>query len=323
MDEFFGKSICEDSRYPEDWIASDTEAFNPDAPIVGEGLSRCQDGRHFRDILRADPVGVLGERCANEDQGKLSILVKLLDAAERLVIQCHPTVPFAKEHFNSSFGKTECWYMLKTEEDACVYLGFREGITREKWVSLFEKQDIEGMLSCLHCFPVQDGELWFVEGGVPHAIGGGCLMIELQEPSDLMVIPERKTPSGILLNERKLHGGLGFDRMFDCFVYEGLSAEETRARYCRDVSPIANRSVSVVDEAMTDKFSLKLVRADGEYSIDLGDHYAIGIVTEGGCTLKAADEAVMLTKGENFFISANSGELSFLGDCTAVLCISH
>ena len=58
----------------------------------------------------------------------MSILVKLLDSAERLVIQCHPTIPFAKKHFNSSFGKAECWYMLDTEEDAYIYLGFNISI---------------------------------------------------------------------------------------------------------------------------------------------------------------------------------------------------
>ena len=323
MDEFFGKSICADSRYPEEWIASDTEAFNPDAPKAGEGLSLCQNGKLFRDILQESPKELLGERCSKLDNGKLSILVKLLDAAERLVIQCHPTIPFAKERFNSPFGKTECWYMLKTEDDACVYLGFKEGITREKWKSLFENQDINGMLECMHRFPVHEGELWFVEGGVPHAIGGGCLMVELQEPSDLMVIPERKTPSGIVLDERKLHGGLGFEDMFDCFVYDGLSADDTRARYCRYVKARSNQVVSVVDETLTDKFSMQLLDVDGKSSFDLKDHYAIGIVIEGNCCLQIEDERVELKKGESFFVSANAGRLYALGSCTVILCVSH
>ena len=105
--------------------------------------------------------------------------------------------------------------MLSCDDNACVYLGFKPGITREKWQELFLRQDTEKMLGCLHKFPVKAGDLWFVAGGVPHAIGGGCLMIELQEPSDLMVIPERVTPAGITLAGQKLHGGLGFEKMFD------------------------------------------------------------------------------------------------------------
>lgn len=323
LDRFVGKEICEDGRYPEEWIASEVEAFNPDAPKENEGLSRCADGTLFRDLLKSNPVELLGERCAKADSGKISILVKLLDAAERLVIQCHPTVPFAKERFNSDFGKTECWYILSADEDACVYLGFKEGVTREMWTALFEAQDTRGMLGCLHRFPVKAGELWFVEGGVPHAIGGGSLMVELQEPSDLMVIPERVTPSGITLAERKLHGGLGFDGMFDCFVYSGLSEEETKRRYLRVVEPIKNQAVPVVDKDLTDKFSMKLLVTDGESRVELGDRYAIGIVTEGEGALSAGGEKTGIKHGESFFICANSGDIKVEGKCTLVLCISR
>ncbi len=323
IDRFSGKEVCEDSRYPEEWIASSVEAFNPDCPRAGEGLSVCADGTLFRDVLEKEGVRVLGERCYARDGGKLSVLVKLLDSAERLVIQCHPTVEFAKARFGSDFGKTECWYMLETTEDACVYLGFKPGITRERWTALFEAQDIDGMLDCLHRFPVRAGELWFVDGGVPHAIGGGCLMIELQEPSDLMVIPERKTPSGVVLDEKKLHGGLGFEDMFDCFVYEGLSAEETRRRYCRAPKAVANEPVPVVDEGLTDKFSMSLLAVDGETELDLGDRYAIGVAIEGAGALSAGEDRVELNKSESFFVCADSGRLRFDGRMTVVLCVSH
>ena len=323
IDHFAGKTECVDSRYPEEWIASATEAFNPDCPKEGEGLSVCSDGAVFRDILQQEPRRILGERCYALDAGKMSILVKLLDSAERLVIQCHPTVEFAKARFGSNFGKTECWYMLETTEDACVYLGFKLGVTREHWISLFETQNIEGMLDCLHRFPVKAGELWFVEGGVPHAIGGGCLMVELQEPSDLMVIPERKTPSGVVLDEKKLHGGLGFEDMFDCFVYEGLSVDETRKRYCRAPHAVVNTPVPVVDEGLTDKFSMSLLAVDGSCEIGLGDRYAIGLVTEGEGSLAAGNDVQTLRQSESFFVCADSGTLHFDGQMKVVLCISH
>ena len=102
---------------PEDWLASTTTAFNGTLEIEGEGLGRLEDGRLVKDVV-----------------GTLPILVKLLDSDERLVIQAHPTVPCAKRLFNSSVGKTECWYFLPgTAPDACVYLGFKPGITRELW----------------------------------------------------------------------------------------------------------------------------------------------------------------------------------------------
>ena len=115
---------------PEDWMASTVTAFNGKVEIEGEGLGRLADGRLVKDVV-----------------GSLPVLVKLLDSDERLVIQAHPTVPFAKARMNSPVGKTECWYFLPgTAPDACVYLGFKPGITREKWVTAFnETNAVDGV----------------------------------------------------------------------------------------------------------------------------------------------------------------------------------
>lgn len=322
IDAFYGKENCIDSRMPEEWIASTVEAFNPDRPIKGEGLSICDDGRIFKKIVEENPEEILGKSLFERHGGKFSILVKLLDSAERLVIQCHPTVPFAKENFGSDFGKTECWYMLDCEENACVYLGFKPGLTKEKWIELFNKQDIDGMLSCLHKFNVKKGDLWFVAGGVPHAIGGGSLMIELQEPSDLMVIPERVTPAGIKLAEQKLHGGLGYDKMFDCFVYEGYSEEETKLKYYRNTKSVPNQFANVVDNTLTDRFSMKVLEVKDDTIVNINEHYAIAIVEEGNGTLVSNGERIELCKSNSFLITANSGDLKFYGNLKVVFCIA-
>lgn len=320
IDCFKGKESPADGRYPEEWIASTATAFNPDMPKENEGLSVLDDGTFFRDLLRKDPERLLGKRLCEKHGSEQSILVKLLDAAERLVIQCHPTVPFAKEHFGSSFGKTECWYMLDAEPDACVYLGFKEGITREYWKELFDRQDIEGMLACLHKFPVKQSELWFIEGGVPHAIGAGCFMIELQEPSDLMVIPERVTPSGVMLAEAKLHCGLGFEKMFDCFVYEGRSEEETKKLYYRKAQSVLNDFSEIVGSDLTEKFSMKGLRVNESFDADFGDGYAVCIVTDGEGTVACENEILSLNKGSSFFIGANSGKLELRGNFSLIVC---
>ena len=117
IDEFCGVStdVLDGVPRPEDWLASTTQAFNGAVEISGEGLGRLEDGRLVKDVA-----------------GALPILVKLLDSDERLVIQAHPTVPCAKQLFNSRVGKTECWYFLPgTAPDACVYLGFKPGVTRQ------------------------------------------------------------------------------------------------------------------------------------------------------------------------------------------------
>lgn len=324
LDRFTGKAVCEDSNRPEEWLASTVAAFNPDyAPVPHEGLSVCRSGEVFKDILEKNPEKLLGKRLCAQYRGKASILVKLLDSAERLVIQCHPTVEFARKYFNSPFGKTECWFFLETQKDACVYLGFQDGVTKEKWKACFDKQDVDGMLACLHRFPVQKGDLWFVDGGVPHAIGAGCLMIELQEPSDLMVIPEKVTPSGRKLSDIKLHGGLGWEKMFDCFRYTGASEAQIRAKYHRQAVFEANKLRYIVDSALTDKFSMGVLRVAGNAVLNAGDTYAVCVVTDGACVLRCGeDEPLPLAKGHSFFIGADSGTLSFTGNADLVLCFA-
>lgn len=322
IDKFTGKRVCEDSKLPEEWLASAVEAFNPDfEPIENEGLSICENGEFFKAVLEKNSEKILGKRLNEKFDGKFSILVKLLDSAERLLIQCHPTVSFAKKEFNSNFGKTECWYFLDAQEDACVYLGFKKGITKEKWKSLFENQDREGMLACLHKFSVKPNELWFVDGGVPHAIGKGCFMIELQEPSDLTVITERVNAKGDPVCEVKLHGGLGFEKMFDCFVYEEMSEAQVRQRYYKKAVFEENQMSCIVDKTLTDKFSMKCLRVNGEFSANLGDTYAVCIVIDGECVLKSEEGEISLKKGQSFLVGANSGTLQFKGKADIVFCI--
>ena len=293
-------------RYPEEWIASCAAAFNPDCPKENEGYSVLPDGTLLKDLLAKKPE-LLGSP-------KMRILLKLLDAGERLVIQAHPTRAFAQEAFHSEFGKTECWYFLN--DGGAVYIGFKPGVTREKWKDCFDRQDVNGMLGMLHRVPVHRGELVFVDGGVPHAIDGGCFMVELQEPTDLMVIPERVTPSGVELADVKLHNGLGFERMFDCFEYNGYTEAELRRRYWIAPKPVDSVQTVILDRDTTDKFRMVRFNVNGKYRYPLSG-YAVAIVVDGTGTLSG----VPARTGDPFFIDAQTDALDLDGDMTVLVCM--
>ena len=106
LDLFLGKSSAEDSFFPEDWISSFVEAKNKNY-IPGEGLSHVfVDGNLMKitDVVTPEDLGP-----GRTDSG---VLIKLLDAAERLGIQVHPTPDFSRKHFGTNYGKTECWHIL-------------------------------------------------------------------------------------------------------------------------------------------------------------------------------------------------------------------
>jgi mannose-6-phosphate isomerase len=92
---------------------------------------------------------------------------------------------------------------------------------------MFEAQQIPEMINPLHRIPLKQGDVYLVEGGIPHAIGKGCFLIEVQEPTDLTLRTERITPRGHSVPDLACHQSRGFDQMLDCFHYEGLTYEET------------------------------------------------------------------------------------------------
>lgn len=307
LDIMNGKCAAKNDRFPEDWLCSVTRAFNPGRNVENEGLSVVDDGRYLIDIINENKHEMLGNsKC-------MSLLFKLLDSAERLVIQVHPTNEFARKYFNSNFGKTESWYILN--DGGYVYIGFKPDITKEYFKELFDKQDITAMLECLHKFDVHKDDIIFVAGGVPHAIGSGCFLAELQEPTDLMVIPERITPSGIVLADEKLHGGLGFEKMFDCFCFEGADREETYKKYVKKPVQVNENEKEIINTAMTDKFSLSEIYVKGNYVKHI-NNYAIELVLEGS----GECNEVKLKTYDRFFVPFSEKTLNFSGNMRVLLC---
>ena len=298
IDRLRGKALP-DGLQPEEWVASVTEARNAGSTDPHEGLSKTADGKILRDVLKEHPE-YLGF------YHNLPILLKLLDASERLVIQAHPTVSFAKRYLNSEFGKAECWYIISADPGAHVYLGFRKGVTRAVWIDAFKKQDTARMLSMLHRINVKDGDVIYVDGGVPHAIGGGCLMAELQEPTDLMVVTERVTPGGRRIAEERLHCGLGFDRMFDVFDYTGYSEEELRQRFIRHPAIQENARNSVIGNDLTDRFSLDEYCVTRRTPIVTAGKPAVIMVLGGIGTLTDSDGTIEVHAGDGLFLPATS-----------------
>jgi mannose-6-phosphate isomerase len=185
IDALRGAPAGEEGR-PEDWIGSTTTAFGEES----EGLSRVADGRLVRDLVDADPEALLGPEHVGRFGADPGLLVKLLDAGERLPVHVHPGRDFARSHLGSRWGKTEAWLILDAEPGASVHVGLREPIdaaTLRRWV---DDQDAGEMLAALHELPVRAGDAILVPAGTLHAIGAGILLLELQEPTDLSVLVE-------------------------------------------------------------------------------------------------------------------------------------
>ncbi len=199
----------EDASFPEDWIGSVTPARNPGRDDPEEGLSRLADGRVLRDVIAEDPTFWLGAEHVARFGSSTGLLVKLLDAAERLPVHAHPDRAFAFEAFDSPFGKTEAWIVLDTRGgEAEVWVGLRETVEPARYLEWIEGQDTERLLHSLNRISVTPGDVVYVPAGVPHALGAGLLIAELQEPTDFSFLCEwRDFP----IRAEDSHLGLGWD----------------------------------------------------------------------------------------------------------------
>ena len=286
----------EDGHFPEEWLMSTVQARNAGREHITEGLSMVAGTRlTLKELAEAHPEEMLGAAHVRAWGVSPGVLVKLLDAAERLTIQVHPTRQTARELFDSPFGKTECWHILDTRvvngEEPCLYLGFREGITREHWKHCFDTQDIDAMLACLHRVPVKVGDTFLIRGGVPHGIGAGCFLVEIQEPTDYTVRTERITPSGLQVADSMCHQGLGFERMFDCFTYEGRSLAETLQSACPTVRETRGEGWlrrQIIHSEVTDLFALEELLVDGRMELPCQGRFCGLYVLSGKGTLNGA-----------------------------------
>ncbi len=113
------------------------------------------------------------------DSPRFPLLAKILDAQETLSVQVHPPAEIAASLKGEP--KTEMWYLLDAAKGAELFAGFRRGTTREE----FERALGEGRVAdLLHRVPVRAGDAMFIPSGRCHAIGAGCLIVEIQQNSD-------------------------------------------------------------------------------------------------------------------------------------------
>jgi mannose-6-phosphate isomerase len=110
------------------------------------------------------------------------LLIKLLDAADRLSLQVHPSDEYARIHEPGELGKSEMWLALQAEPDATIVLGVRPELTAATFRAAAEAGDLAPYL---HTIRLREGDFVCVPSGSLHAILGGLLIVEIQQSSNI------------------------------------------------------------------------------------------------------------------------------------------
>ncbi|GAA3599369.1 class I mannose-6-phosphate isomerase [Kineosporia mesophila] len=291
------------AREPEDWVASTTTLFGE--PALGR--STLPDGRSLAGAVAADPLGWLGPAHVQAFGADTKLLVKLLDAGQRLPVHAHPHGSFAAGHLGRAHGKAEAWYILT---GGVVHLGLREDIGADELAALVRGQDTEALLELLHRVEVHRGDVVYVPPGVLHAIGEGVFLVEVQEPEDLSILLEWK---GFELDgARDGHLGLGFA--------VALRAVERTARTIEEIALLvgpAGVGEQVLPEAAGEYFVIERVRVAGSAVLSPG--FAVLVVLSGAVDLSAGT-MTRLVAGSTTVVPYAAGELRVQGEAELLVC---
>ena len=312
--------------FPEDFVASTTEVFTGD----GVGLSALPDGKLLRDAVEADPVGYLGQEHVDRFGTSTELLVKLLDTGERLFVHLHPDQDFAAQHLGLIHGKTEAWIVTAVRQVAgepvpagaggltgFAYLGFTRDVGADEVAAWVDGQRVPEMLDAMHRVELRPGSTLHVPAGLPHSIGPGITLVELQEPTDLSILMEYEgfPPLGAA------------DAFLGLEPAAALSALDRRAGNPNDIAALAaSRAGAVAAPGITrllpaaaDPF-FRAERLDGTASPSLDSGFSVLVAIDGEGTLDWEGGSLALRRGATVLIPHSVGPTRIRGSITAIRC---
>lgn len=326
LDALAGALTPRDDHFPEDWIASTTRAINAGREHLREGVATVRVGDasvDFAELLANDPEYFLGAAHATRFGQSPHLLVKFLDPSIRLHFQAHPTADFAQRFLNSPSGKTEAYHVLATRPEVAtpyIYLGFQRPPSRDALRRMIETQDLAAIETCFDKIPVQPGDTYIVPGGVPHALGEGIFLVEIQEPSDLVVRFEFER-GGYVLPESARFMNRGLEFCLDVFDYSAWSAGRIFAeakcppRRRRALGPDSYQD-NLIGTERTPCFAVRKSTLRGAVTKRESSAY-VGIVTSGACTIDVGGERHRLAPYDKFFVPAGLDPLEITPEPTA------
>lgn len=306
----------EDCFYPEEWVASCVKALNKDSLNENEGLSFIENTDvTFKRYLEENKETALGKNSFN-------ILVKILDSAIRLPVQAHPDKHFSRKYFNSEYGKTEAWLVLATREGANISIGFEEEISYEDFVKAIEKSDTDKTVfdNMLHKIPVKSGDLFIIPAKTVHAIGAGCLILEIQEPTDFTIQPERWC-GDYKLSEGEMYLGLEREIALKCFDLS-ICADKGE-KLAKVVPEIIEKNQeytkeSLISSKQTDCFILNRYTVKEKMKLEGSELY---FVIDGDAHLESDGYLRQIRKGDYFFIpEISNGQYDISGNAVIIGC---
>lgn len=274
------------------------------------GTSIIASGPHkgltLPELIEKNPELILGKKIRYESQQAFPLLIKFIDANDRLSVQVHPDNAYA-QRVENEYGKTEMWYILEAKAGAKLIYGLKEGTTESTLARAIENSQLELYLNEIE---VKKGDIFFIPAGTVHAIGEGILLAEIQQNSD--------TTYRLYDWDRKGEDGTGRE----LHIEKALAVID----FNKKINPTHSRPLTIKDDGYTRVFlaacpyfvTEKINTKNGYRLNPAGERFYILINLTGEGDIIYDNKNYQLYPGKTYFLPAGlekvqiSGRVEFL-----------
>ena len=282
----------------ESWEISGVKDF------ISEVSNGSEEGKKLTDLIKEYKAELMGEEIYKRFGDDFPLLIKFIDAKTDLSVQLHPNDALAKQRHNS-FGKTEMWYVMQADEGSKLNIGFNKNTNKEEYVNHLENKKI---LDILNFEEVDKGDSVFINTGKVHAIGGGILLAEIQQTSDItyrIYDWDRVDNDG---NSRELHTELALDAI----------DFQKKDDYKLEYDHVENQSSEI---ASCEYFTTNYLPVKGKLTKNLSnlDSFVIYMCVSGEAKITIGSNSEELKAGESVLIPANTNEVEISAESAELL----
>lgn len=282
----------------ESWEISGVEG---NISVVENGEEK---GKNLKELIAEYKGELVGEEIYKQFGDDFPLLIKFIDAKTDLSVQLHPNDELAKQRHNS-FGKTEMWYVMQADEGSKLNIGFNKNLDKREYLEYLENDKITELLNFEE---VKKGDSVFINTGKVHAIGGGVLLAEIQQTSDItyrIFDWNRVDSEG---KSRDLHTALALDAI----------DFEKKDDYKLDYKKEENKSSEI---ASCEYFTTNYLPVKGKIEKDYSnlDSFVIFMAVEGQARISIGENTETLKKGQSLLIPACAKRIQLEADNAELL----
>lgn len=302
-----GKNL---KKYNKDISGNVAESWEVSCHPDGESI--IENGEHkglsLNQVIKAHPEDLMGKSIPEKYMQKFPLLIKFIDANDKLSVQVHPDDEYAKFIGSNDYGKNEMWHILEAKPGAKLVYGLKKGVDRDIFIKSVKEGTVE---DCLNYIEVYPGDTLYIPAGMVHAVGEGIVLTEVQQNSNLtfrVYDYNRVDKNG---RPRELH----VDKAIEVIDFENNKKIGKIKEECIFINDGAKKSELINNEY----FVNEKYYVEGEISDNAdGSKFIIYVVLDGECEINYTGGSEKMKKGDSVFIPAAMGDFKISGNFKAL-----